>query len=348
MENQSKGVSKILIWALLIIVIAGGFLLWKYRFSPTTSSTSNPGSSPSNNSTSNPSSSPTATPTATVKAESWTPAGQIVFSDTTSTDTHKVSNQLYRMYRQSAGVYYTESTDGVTWGSMHSTGVTEPSNAMVSNPNALMLPNGSWIMIYEQAPRRQPGQTGNQIPGPSNQRDLYLATSTDGQSFTKVGRVVDSSIEDNYFASVPELVLLPDQTLRMYYVCRGDQTCSRLSTDNGRTWTKEAGIRLGNMAVDPDVLYHTVNGQTQWVMYYSILDPARNGLYKATSTDGLNWTPGNTLILPRVGSAAQVDPDVFPVGEANYIMYYGQSVSNSSTGGESINLYRAALQDSIF
>lgn len=76
--------------------------------------------------------------------------------------------------------------DGKNFGSPQSTGITEETGKMISNPAVLKIKDGEWIMIYEQAPQRQPGEKEGP-PSPANQRNLYLATSTDGARFKYFG-----------------------------------------------------------------------------------------------------------------------------------------------------------------
>lgn len=282
--------------------------------------------------------------TKNTSTEIWT-RGTMIAANTTSSDTHKITDNLYRMYTNGMGaIAYAESVDGKTWGSFTNTAVTEDKDKMISNPAILKITDEKWIMIYEQAPRRQPGQMGNVPPGPNSQRNLYQATSSDGKNWQKQGLAIDSSINDNFFASVPDLVLLPDNKVRMYYVCRGDSICSQISSDDGSSWTKEPGFRLTNTAVDPDVIFEN----NKWVMYYSILDPAKNGLYKAVSNDGLTWAElENQVIAKSSTKNAIVDPDVYKVTDGSYVMNFGESVSNSSTGGEQINLYNATFQGDV-
>ena len=92
-------------------------------------------------------------------------------------------------------------------------------------------------------------------------------TSTDGKSFEAGSIAIDSAKEDNYFASVPDLIKTPDGKIRMYYVSGGQAIGSALSVDNGKTWIRESGYRLEDSAVDPDVSYK----DGRWVMYYSVL-----------------------------------------------------------------------------
>lgn len=275
--------------------------------------------------------------------ENWVIGSQILKSDTTSSDTHKLADGTYRMYTMGqGGIVYADSTDAKTFGTGNPTGVREDAGKMISNPAVLEISSDNWIMIYEQAPTRTPGQQPGP-PGPSTQRNLYLATSTDGKVFTPAGLAVDSSTDDSYFASVPDLVKISDSKIRMYYVCRGDSICSRVSEDNGKTWVKETGFRLSDQSVDPDVSYK----DGKWVMYYSILDPQRNGIYKATSSDGLTWS-NETKLFAATTSGAVVDPDLVEISPTSYIMFLGQSTSGGSTGGEQINLYRAELNKTIF
>jgi predicted GH43/DUF377 family glycosyl hydrolase len=240
------------------------------------------------------------------------------------------------------GIYYSESTDGKTITEKKPTGIKEQENKMISNPAVLMIEEGNWIMIYEMAPLRRQGEKEGP-PGPATQRNLYLATSNDGRSFSASGIAIDSSKEDDYFASVPDLIKLEDGRIRVYYVSNGLAIGSAISNDKGKTWTRESGYRLEGMAVDPDVLYK----DGKWVMYYSILDPSRNAMYKATSNDGLFWN-NETKIFSATTGGAIVDADVFGTQPNKYLMLFGQSQSGGSTGGETIDLYLAISDGDIF
>jgi hypothetical protein len=280
--------------------------------------------------------------TTEVVLETWVKGAEIIFENTTSGDTHKISENLFRMFKLGQnGISYVESTDGKNWGAAQKTGIVEEKGFFISNPNVLELGDNDWIMIYEQQPIRQPGQQqGNTSPSAANQRNLYLATSTDGKTFTKVGIAIDSSKEDGYFASVPDLVLLSDGKIRMYYVSGGNAIGSAVSSDKGLTWKRDSGYRLGDGAVDPDVLYK----DGKWIMYYSILNQNENALYKATSTDGLVWAKVGKILDE---ANALVDPDVVEISSDNYIMYYGLSSGAYSTGGETLNLYMATYKGKL-
>ncbi|MFA6963518.1 MAG: hypothetical protein WC227_02270 [Patescibacteria group bacterium] len=289
-----------------------------------------------------------AAPDGAKTAETWKRDKTMLMGETTSSDTHKISDNLYRMFvNGKGGISYAESTDGKNWGSLANTGVTEDENMMISNPSALKLADGSWIMLYEQTSKTQPGQQKGPN-GKSNQRNLYLATSADGITFAKQGIAIDSSKSDNFFASVPDMVLMPNNDVRLYYVCGGNAICSSISKDSGKTWVKEPGFRMANMAVDPDVVKQTVDGKTSWVMYYSVLEPSENNLFKAISTDGYLWTKLSGQVIKKTGENAIVDPDVFETTPGSWVMNFGESGGNSSTGGDQINLYRATFEGDIF
>ncbi|TSC94238.1 MAG: hypothetical protein Athens101428_391 [Candidatus Berkelbacteria bacterium Athens1014_28] len=288
--------------------------------------------------------------------EKWTRDDKMIMANTTSTDTHKITDDLYRMYRMGqGGIYYSESTDGISFDGGKSTGVTEDKGKMISNPTVLKIYDGKWIMIYEQAPIRQPGEKLGS-PGVSNQRNLYLATSTDGEAFIEAGVAVDSSKADNYFASVPELVLMPSNVVVMYYVSGGESIARAYSIDEGRSWTRNNDYVLEN-AVDPDIIVeldisavknNQVGGKMKFTMYYSMLDPAKNAIYKATSIDGEEWNLAGKVLEKKNSNSAIVDPDVVEISTGKYMMFFGESESETSTGGSAINLYRATTDESIF
>ncbi len=285
----------------------------------------------------------TNTGTTAATAESWNVESAIVHANRTSTDTHKLADGSYRQFYLDQGqVWYADSVDGISWGTAYPTGLTQSAGTVQSNPGALQLKDGSWILLYEQSSAQAPGESPGQ-PGPSNRRDLYMATSIDGKTFTKAGIAIDSSKGDNYFASVPDLVLLPDGTVRLFYVSRGNAVASATSTDNGKSWKREAGYRLEGGAVDPDVVYQ--NGT--WVMYYSQISLSTNGIYKAVSSDGLTWRPLGTVLSKTGDQYRVVDPDVVMTSAHKYVMYFGETNAPDTGGQVQIDLHRASYNGAL-
>lgn len=337
MENfydQPKKKSKWWIWFLMILISAGlgygGYWYYNNNYQKDNSNTKSESAQ-------------------TKIPEGWTRADKMILANVTSSCTIKPDDASYRMFYMKDGkIVYADSNDALNFSDAISTGITEDAGKMISNPAVLQLEDGSWIMVYEQAPQKSPGSSDKNPAGPNTQRNLYSATSTDGKTFTKVGLIVDSSKEDKYFASVPDLVLLPNGKIRMYYVSGGDATGSAISTDNGQNWTRETGYRLTGSVVDPDVLYQIKDGKESWVMYYSVLTPENNALYKAISSDGLNWTPGEIIIKPASSSQALIDPDVVKISAEKYRMFFGEAGGDSTQGDTTINLYYADSNGDIF
>ena len=69
-----------------------------------------------------------------------------------------------------------------------------------------------------------------------------------------------SLLGETLFQSVPDVVRLPDGSVGLYYVDRGNAVPSMRSDDGDKTWPQDAGYRPGEMFgrsetayVDPDV-----------------------------------------------------------------------------------------------
>jgi len=343
MDGSNEGIEpkKSPIWLIfliivLVLIVVGGVIWWWWA----TQVQMSPNSIPTTTSDQ----SATTTPT----SDNWVRDTTFIRKNTTSTCTIMLENGNFRMFLMEGGkIVFADSVDGRNFTDTQATDIAEDPGLMISNPAVLKIADGNWIMIYEQAPTKQPGAK-EEPPSTANQRNLYLATSTDGTKFTKVGVAIDSAKEDSYFASVPDLILLSDGKIRMYYVCGGSAICSAISSD-GKSWNKETGIRIGNNAVDPDALISTKDGKTEYVLYYSLLSQTTNRIYKAISADGLTWSEGVVALSPSSSTLTVIDPDVVKTGDATdkYLMYFGEAPSSGTAGG-SINLYLAENTGNIF
>jgi hypothetical protein len=335
--NQTQPAKRFLWWVwliviiILLIIVGGGIWLWQKSSKLASTPTSTP------------------TPSATQQIETWTKGDRRIMNGVTSSDTHKLADGTYRMYfMQNSGIAYAESSDALNFDAPKPTGVTQEPGKMISNPAVLKIEDSNWIMIYEQQPQKQTNSNDKTTPGPDIQRNLYLASSTDGKNFTKVGLAIDSSKEDNYFASVPDLVLLPDGKIKMYYVSGGQAIGSATSVDKGSTWQRDSGYRLEDNAVDPDVLLKTENDKNYWIMYYTILSGSGNALYKATSSNGINWTKVSKVLDAKDKTSVIVDADVVPLTQGKYRMFFGEVESEESGAPGAINLYYADSSGDIF
>jgi hypothetical protein len=113
----------------------------------------------------------------------------------------------------------------------------------VTDPSVIAMPDGSWLMALSQGSK------------------TLLASSADGQAFALTGVVVT-------LGGVPELAQLSDGRIRLF-VTAGGGIQSTLSTDAGRTWSSEPGMRLtgqgGRISADPSII-RLADGT--WVLYY--------------------------------------------------------------------------------
>ncbi|MGA1306771.1 MAG: hypothetical protein ACO30M_02620 [Candidatus Kapaibacteriota bacterium] len=114
-------------------------------------------------------------------------------------------------------IYSAVSTDGVRFTGKRK--VFEYNN--IFDPSVVRLPNGNYVMGLTN-------MIGNTV-------NTVIATSADGLSFTYKTTVENTGI--------PELMVLQDGSIRLYYNGPGGIVSSR-STDGGTTWQKEQGTRL--------------------------------------------------------------------------------------------------------
>ncbi|MBU1177783.1 VCBS repeat-containing protein [Patescibacteria group bacterium] len=263
-----------------------------------------------------------------IEDEDWQKEGETIMPNVTSTCTVRLDDGTYRMYYHpsGSGVGYAESNDGLNFSDPISTGIEEEEGEMISNPTVVQLNNGSWLMVYEI-------DTGE---GPDQIRNFYSAISADGKNFTKQGIAIDSTVADNNFAGVPNLVLLPDGSVRMYYVSGGDHTAAVRSYSGGVDWQRE-NFQMAGHPVDPMVVWrddYIEPNEGRWVMYYAALPTfydGQRGIRKAVSEDGLVWeTSDENLISPVSEIGLVLDPDVVELADGSYRMYFSESETDES------------------
>jgi len=211
-------------------------------------------------------------------------------------------------------VFIATSPDGLTW---------QTNNQMVidqaSVPEAVRLPDGRWLMY---------AVNGSTLGGPGF---LYAESQDEGRTWT-CGTI-------NLGGADPDVVLLPDGRIRMYYVelslslhstqpgtqpTEPNLVKSAVSSD-GKNFTIEEGVRLeGVYYTDPDVI---LVGD-EWFMYVSTGEQA----WAARSSDGLNFT-----LIGLVNETGAVSGSyLFPDGTLRH--YYcgrdGIQSATSTSGGD--------------
>jgi len=206
------------------------------------------------------------------------------------------------------------SSDGLTWQTDSQVVIDQ-----ASVPEAVRLPDGRWL-IY--------AVNGSTLGGPGF---LYAESQDEGRTWT-CGTI-------NLGGADPDVVLLPDGRIRIYYVefpfgpnqpqpgtpsSEPNRVMSAISSD-GKNFTIESGTRLeGVNYTDPDVILVG----SEWFMYVSTGERA----WAARSSDGLNFT-----LIGLVNETGAVSGSyLFPDGTLRH--YYcgreGIQSATSSGGGD--------------
>lgn len=149
----------------------------------------------------------------------------------------------------------------------------------ITDPTVVQLPDSTYLMALAQHAQQS--------------TNIIFAKSIDGVSFHQTTTITN--------AGIPELALLNDGSLRVYYNKIGGIGSHR-STDNGNSWVAETGLRLSAMFFvgDPSVIKVNDN---QWLMFVKgfnntgLSDPRGHNVRMAESNDGNTFTlVGNVLI----------------------------------------------------
>lgn len=249
------------------------------------------------------------------------------------------------MYYTGNGIELAISNDGVDFelkGNVVRDDGLGSDQEMVTNPAVFRLKNRKYRMIYE-------GSKDNQ-----GIRKLYSAVSEGGIKWTKESgvRLEDSILYSDpkkgksgyvIFTSVPDVIRLENDCLRMYYTVI-DESRMAESCDDGLTWEKKGKIMFDiypDVAQDPDII-RLEDGT--YKLFYSTQDLHRTKqwIVSASSEDGVSFkTESGERIGLLSGIARVVDPDVVELADGKYRMYYGQSTSYEG----SFNLMSAVSTD---
>jgi hypothetical protein len=282
--------------------------------------------------------------------EAWAVSEGPVLENVTNTSSIVLPDGTILMYYAREGaVWRVTSTDGVKFSDPVSTGVVEDSTIpyeqrpVIGSPGVLQLTSNKFLMVYEQSARQRP-----EVPQVDQPRNLYSAVSTDGLAFEKSGIVLDSVQNDGGFAVDPELLLLPDGTIRLFYSSKGDRISSLISEDGGKQWVRE-GERLSRITSDPDVQYFG----SHYAMYYSFPSEGitRNGqldtaqrIRKAVSEDGLTFVKTAQTVVAGPNMTNTVDPDVIVQSDGTIRMYFGLVRAGSDVADPTYDLYSATAK----
>jgi hypothetical protein len=232
-----------------------------------------------------------------------------------------IKGNEYWMYYTEKGIELAISSDGLNFikkGTVIDMKDVEGVD-MVTNPSVFMTKDEKYRMIFE----------GSKMTENKNDRKLYSAISTDSLAWTVEGvRFQDEGDgkPGEIFTSVPDIIRLDDERLRMYYT-RGATSAIAISDDDGMTWTKEKNLDLKRIAVDPDIV--RLDDGT-YKLFFTTFDSewgkGEQYAMSASSTDGINFViDEGKRVIPSSGYDMIVDPDVIKLPDGRYRMYYGES-----------------------
>lgn len=218
--------------------------------------------------------------------------------------------------------------------------VAGPTSSVVSvSPDVYFDAAASTYYLYTTGS----GRGGGPVPGGPS---VGVYSSSDGQSWAEVSGA--STPTGPY--SDPSVVRLPDGSYRMYYAyrsgtgpgpaCSGKELRYATSTDLIR-WTAQSGTLLADLGCGvPNVVYTG----SEYRLYYVRGGTGReHGTYMATSSDGLTWTPTDTLLTPK----DFVDPSVVQLTDGSWLMFTADFPSGKSSGPFFQKLYVGTSSDGI-
>ncbi len=195
-----------------------------------------------------------------------------------------VEDGLYRMWDGGQGadghdrIHYAESRDGITW---ERRGVVlDNGSANHINDPSIVRVDGLYYMYYTHAEE-------------GVMDEIHLAVSEDGVDWRREGRVLKVGEEgawDSLLVGRPA-VIHEDGVFKMWYDGRGGRSLEESSgrhvgyatSEDGRTWTRHEGNPVFGQNAGGIEVKHV--GE-RYVMLYE----SREGVKRAVSPDGLDWT----------------------------------------------------------
>jgi len=156
-------------------------------------------------------------------------------------------------------------------------------------------------------------------------KEIYTGSISEDGTTVSGGVSLGFSDEGQMGWGVPDAVVLDDGRIRLYWVVSGEgraaeRIVSATSTDStGTEFVDDGGFRFTGGYVDFEVLDST---DGEWVAVMSSspesLPDSPQGLFIATSTDGLVWTTSGVNIAPQ--SASYLDPTGVKNADGSYTL----------------------------
>ncbi len=231
-----------------------------------------------------------------------------------SVNTLKMDDEIY-IYYSAKGLKLVKTSDFKTFDDLNlDISSLDDGKGIITN-NWVFKSGDKYKMVYEK--------------DIDDTRELYIAESSDGLKFINPKLIIAGDSEDinsnsgKVFLSVPDGIILDNNTIRMYFVSDGSDIRSAYSNDNGNTWIKDSGIRISN-GVDPCIMKFSSG---KYRMVYTGWDninhslQAKSILY-ADSDDGLKFGKGKTILSINTSNKYSgysiVDPEIVKLSDNNY------------------------------
>lgn len=209
-----------------------------------------------------------------------------------STDSQDAGGNCLRMYTSEGGYAWGELANGNDGIVVPSQGIGE--DQACENPKLIKV-GSEYLLFYGGYQPGVTGPFGGMVWG-----DVFLATSTDGETFTRQGKVLARSAAPSFDQDgITEVAVIEDGgTLYMIYTGWHTQSptfnggnpaiycCKATSIDAGRTWTKGGELNPGStMGLQHTDIARLPDGQ--FAIYYGV-DGAcaggKTGIFEATAS----------------------------------------------------------------
>lgn len=259
----------------------------------------------------------------------WNKESGIRVEGAVSSCTIRLNDGRYRMFYPSmGGIGSSISSDGITFTEEAGIRISKGSGTDYDVNGAkdpdIVSENAYYRMYYVGI-------------GPDNKRRVMSATSNNGLDFTKeTGIRIDYTASYDELADVPSVVKVSDDNYKMYYVYdhRGDNSLKGAISTDGLNWEVKTLTGFTKNCMDPEVIMDS--DVTTIVMYFAA-PRADNShepmdIYKATSTDGINWKVVGQAIKPEKSEEGQIvgDADIVKLPDNTYRMYYYGMIGEDS------------------
>jgi len=220
-------------------------------------------------------------------------------------------------------------------GSWASYGIRE--NILLTNNTGYAVKiDGEYVMYFN----------GRNTSNPPNAKFTRVgrATSSDGVTWTAATDPVFNDTDANFYTFVGSIIQLSENSYRMYYTAKnasdpGVSYIKYATSTDGITWVAQGDLldQTDFTGATSMAVYHVTYFDSTWHMMMEGTDATGAfGIYYASSSDGINWTPFATAIYSGGPPGAWDDedaanPSLYKLDTNKYVIFYngnGNSLTN--------------------